>query len=77
VSVIEFAAGSTGAAIQRGVLCRDCGGGSAGAIYLDSPATTSATTYKTQMASDANVANAYCQFDTGETSTILLIEVTP
>lgn len=48
----------------------------AGATYLDSPATTSATTYKTMF--KANSANAYVgvQQD-NEYSTILLMEVTP
>jgi len=42
--------------------------------YLDSPATTSATTYKTQMASNANTSLVYTQSD-NNTSTIVLMEI--
>jgi hypothetical protein len=44
--------------------------------YLDSPATTSATTYKTQFASRTNIASAQVQV-TGadDTSTMLLLEI--
>jgi hypothetical protein len=48
--------------------------GSVSTAYLDSPATTSATTYKTQFASNGNNANAYVQAN-GAMSTITLIEV--
>jgi hypothetical protein len=53
--------------------------GSVSCVYLDSPATTSATTYKTQFNSSANSGTAYLQDSTspGTTSTILLMEVTP
>jgi hypothetical protein len=44
--------------------------------YLDSPATTSATTYKTMFASPNNNLGANVQVD-GAPSTITLIEVTP
>jgi hypothetical protein len=47
--------------------------GSATTSYLDSPATTSATIYKTQMAS-SGTGNAYTQ-DQSETSTITLMEI--
>ena len=50
--------------------------GSAGAVYLDAPATTSATTYKTQFASFTNVARCVVQHGSS-ISTIALIEVTP
>ena len=47
-------------------------------ISLDSPATTSATTYSTQFCSDANLATVYIN-DTGQTqnglSTITLMEI--
>ena len=46
--------------------------------YLDSPATTSATTYKTQFASQANNAIIYVQSASGgtsSTSTITLMEI--
>ena len=44
--------------------------------YLDSPATTSATTYKTQFMSQANNAIVYVQTG-GSRSSIVLMEVTP
>jgi hypothetical protein len=47
---------------------------SASTSYLDSPATTSATTYKTQISSGANVANVYAQIG-GAVSTITLMEI--
>jgi hypothetical protein len=44
--------------------------------YLDSPATTSATTYKTQFASRTNVAAVQVQVAGGDdTSTMILIEI--
>lgn len=46
----------------------------ASTCYLDSPATTSATTYKTQLASYSNAATAYVQAY-NETSTITLLEI--
>jgi len=53
--------------------------GSIAANYIDSPATTSATTYKTQVASIANAGSAYFNDATGggSNSTITLMEVTP
>ena len=53
--------------------------GSVSCVYLDSPATTSATTYKTQFNSTANSGTTYLQDATspGTTSSILLMEVTP
>jgi len=53
--------------------------GSVSCVYLDSPATTSATTYKTQFNSSANSGTTYLQDSTspGTNSTILLMEVTP
>ena len=61
--------GSSGAGSQQQI-------GGAGASYLDAPATTSATTYKTMF--KANSASAYVgvQQD-NEYSTITLMEVTP
>lgn len=50
------------------------GAGSASTTYLDSPATTSATTYKTQFMSGANVAGVTCQI-AGGTSSITLMEI--
>jgi hypothetical protein len=48
--------------------------GGSGITYLDSPATTSATTYKTQFASGNGTANASVQSDNC-TSTITLMEI--
>jgi hypothetical protein len=47
---------------------------SASGTYLDTPATTSAVTYKTQIKSYANNANVYAQLG-GPTSTITLEEI--
>ena len=49
--------------------------GSCGANYLDSPATTSATTYKTQFANPTNTALVRCQPDSNGMSTITLMEI--
>jgi hypothetical protein len=43
--------------------------------YLDSPATTSATTYKTQFQNPANVASVTVQFNGVGTSHIVLMEI--
>ena len=48
--------------------------GSAAVAYLDSPATTSSTTYKTQIASGAGVTKAFAQA-AGAMSTIILMEI--
>jgi hypothetical protein len=50
--------------------------GSIATNVLDEPATTSATTYKTQFASQANNAQVIVQLD-GTLSTMILMEVTP
>ena len=48
----------------------------ASCAYLDSPATTSATTYKTQFASRTNIATAQVQVTGGDdTSTMILMEI--
>lgn len=52
----------------------DIGFGGVGCTYLDSPATTSATTYKTQQASNNNNAKVGCQA-AGANSTITLMEI--
>ena len=44
-------------------------------VYLDSPATTSATTYKTQAANTANAGTFYIGLD-GNIQTITLMEIT-
>jgi hypothetical protein len=60
----------TGTAIEN---CTSIGG-----QWLDSPATTSATTYKTQFRNDENAADVRAQLNgTGAKSTIVLMEVTP
>jgi hypothetical protein len=43
--------------------------------YLDSPSTTSATTYKTQFANPQNVASVTVQFNSVGTSHIVLMEI--
>ena len=48
--------------------------GTVGAVYSDSPSTTSATTYKTQFKSTTNVSQVSVQLG-GTTSTIMLMEV--
>ena len=48
--------------------------GSAAFNYLDSPATTSATTYKVQFASNNNTSNTFVQLNNG-TSSITLLEI--
>lgn len=50
--------------------------GSVSMMYLDSPATTSALTYKTQFNSYQGTNGVYVQFN-GSESTITLMEVTP
>jgi hypothetical protein len=50
--------------------------GSFSANIVDSPATTSATTYKTQFANNTNGASVTVQ-DASATSTLVLVEVTP
>ena len=60
-------AGYTGGTVANDI-------GTVGTTYLDSPATTSATTYKTQFASNNNVANAIVQ-QFSAVSTITLMEI--
>jgi hypothetical protein len=48
--------------------------GSISIAYLDSPATTSSTTYKTQFASQANNSGVFVQVD-GSASSITLMEI--
>ena len=66
--ILHFAetAGSTATTARNNI-------GSIGASYLDSPATTSATTYKTQFAAD-NGATQYVQ-NAAVASTITLLEI--
>ena len=64
---IEDLAGFTANSNTSGV-------GGVSLCFLDSPATTSSTTYKTQFASNANVGNANVQWNSS-TSTITLMEI--
>ena len=64
---MNYYAAYTGTAIANNV-------GSVSTNYLDSPATTSATTYKTQFLNPNNSATAYVQ-NSSETSTITLMEI--
>ena len=67
---MESSAGRNGSATDNAV-------GSASTTYLDSPATTSATTYKVQFSSANNNAEAIINAagNTGSTSTITLMEI--
>ena len=67
LAVFAYGAGLTGTAL-------DVGAGSASCIYLDSPATVSAITYKTQFMSLGNVSAALVQYGNSE-STITLFEI--
>jgi hypothetical protein len=46
-----------------------------GTTFLDSPATTSSVTYKTQFASTSNVAEVRVNLDSNSSSTITLMEI--
>ena len=67
ISTISGSAGYTNSALQLRIAT--CTG-----VYLDSPATTSATTYKTQFNNVANTASVSFQVS-NENSTITLIEI--
>jgi hypothetical protein len=64
---LEIRAGHTGSTATNFV-------GGSSTTYLDSPATTSATTYKTQLASNSGGNAAYVQGD-NQRSTITLMEI--
>jgi hypothetical protein len=49
--------------------------GSASTTFLDNPATTSATTYKTQFNSPGSTATSYVQYFGSVSSTITLMEI--
>ena len=68
ILTIQSGVGNTGSALVNQP-------GSAALSYLDSPATTSATTYKTRFMNDANAATVGVQIDNVETSTITLMEI--
>lgn len=65
---IEQQAGSTGSTANNAI-------GSISSSYLDSPATTSAITYKTQFASQSNTSQVLVQWTSVATSTITLMEI--
>jgi hypothetical protein len=67
VLIFSTASGYTGASNRNTV--------SVGATYLDSPATTSATTYKTQFSSGISGQTVYCQYLGDSYSTITLMEI--
>jgi hypothetical protein len=67
ISVIEGAAGYTGEGTSNYV-------GGTSLSYLDSPATTSAVTYKTQFYSVSGIASVVCQTNSS-VSTITLMEI--
>jgi hypothetical protein len=70
VSRFLTSVGYTGTSTQNTV-------GSVSTSYLDAPATTSATTYKTQFNNPDNIASCYVQNSAygGATSTITLLEI--
>jgi hypothetical protein len=67
LSVFAYGAGLTSTAADNGA-------GTASCIYLDNPATTFATTYKTQFMSLGNVPSALVQYGSAM-STITLMEL--
>jgi hypothetical protein len=69
IATITQSAGFTNSALQLWL-------STASTVYLDSPATTSATTYKTQFRNPNNSAQISVQ-KSGTLSTITLMEVTP
>ena len=69
---------STGLAYFVGGGGNSNGGFGASIAYLDTPATTSATTYKTQVNNNGGAGTIYFQFDdgtNGTTSSIVLLEI--
>jgi len=67
IALIAHSAGYTGTALNLRIAAMST-------CYLDSPATTSATTYKTQFFSNSNAASASVQIG-GDLSTMILLEV--
>ena len=67
IALIAHSAGYTGTLLNLRIAAMST-------CYLDSPATTSATTYKTQFFSNSNAASASVQIG-GDLSTIILLEV--
>ena len=70
-SVISYATGASNGTSSVNYI------GSISQAILDSPATTSATTYKTQFKNYVNAASVRCQTSNtgGDTSTIILMEI--
>jgi hypothetical protein len=67
IALIAHSAGYTGTALNLRIAAMST-------CFLDSPATTSATTYKTQFFSNSNAASASVQIG-GDLSTMILLEV--
>ena len=67
IALIAHSAGYTGTALNLRIAAMST-------CYLDSPATTSATTYKTQFFSNSGAASASVQIG-GDLSTMILMEV--
>jgi hypothetical protein len=67
IALIAHSAGYTGTTLNMRVAALST-------CYLDSPATTSATTYKTQLANGINAASVSVQIG-GDLSTMILMEV--
>jgi ketopantoate reductase len=67
IAYVQSSVGETGSSAVNGA-------GTVAISYLDSPATTSATTYKTQFASGANLAAIRVQ-DSSSLSSIVLLEI--
>ena len=70
ISILTHLAGYNGTSSTQFV-------GNISGVYLDSPSTTSATTYKTQFKNYANAASVKCQVQSSCTSSIVLVEVGP
>lgn len=68
ISLITNAAGYTGTTLVNYV-------GTLSTSYLDSPATTSALTYKTQFTNNTSAGTVYVQASSEATSTITLMEI--
>jgi hypothetical protein len=76
---IQLLRGSTSVYVLSGIHMASPGvisGGTASGNYLDSPATTSATTYKTQAKNNNSGGTCYVQFSENQpTSTIIAMEI--
>ena len=68
LTVFSQRAGDTGSAAANNI-------GNVVGVWMDSPATTSATTYTTQFRSQANIASVTVQSDGTNESTMFLLEI--